>query len=88
MEKDHTESNTNKRNGDNIMSNVEKPLRMSELANIFHMNRKTLKKHLDELKVKFPDEPCLHREINGRPVFYLSDFERLKECQVQVKTIN
>jgi|TARA_A200000113_G_scaffold204302_1_gene199889 hypothetical protein len=70
------------------MSNVEKPMKLAELANNWSMNIKTLKKHLNDLRVKFPDEPCLNREINGRAVVYPSDIERIKECQVQLKTIN
>lgn len=88
MEKYHIKSNTNKRNGDSIMNNVEKPMKLAELANLWGMHIKTLKKHWKDLREKFPEEPSLNREINGRSVVYPSDIPVIKECQVRMKSIN
>jgi hypothetical protein len=87
VEKHYIKSNTDKRNGD-CMSNLEKPIKFKELALLFDVHEKTLKKHFNELRIKFPDEPCLHRHFNRKPIVYPSDLERIKECQVELKSGN
>ena len=71
-----------------MKENLEKPIRIKDLAGEWGMHEKTLNKHFDQLRMKFPDEPCLNRYINNKLIIYPSDLGRIKECQILVKSDN
>lgn len=83
------ENNDNKMRYAFIKKDIEKPIKLSQLANIWGMDKRTLEKHFEILRIEFPEEDCLRREINGRSIVYPSDLDRIKQCQsIQKKKTN
>ena len=68
------------------MNELEKPIKFKELALLFDVHEKTLKKHFNQLRIKFPDEPCLNRYINNKAIIYPSDLAKIKQCQTILKS--
>tara|TARA_R110002020_G_scaffold419142_2_gene628374 strand:- start:487 stop:702 length:216 start_codon:yes stop_codon:yes gene_type:complete len=69
-----------------MKENIEKPIRLKDLALEWSMHEKTLKKHFNQLRIKFPDEPCLNRYINNKAIIYPSDLAKIKQCQTILKS--
>tara|TARA_R110000765_G_scaffold281403_1_gene378712 strand:- start:306 stop:518 length:213 start_codon:yes stop_codon:yes gene_type:complete len=70
------------------MQDIERPITLTQLASKWGMDKRTLEKHFENLRLKFPDEDCLKRQINGRSVIYPSEMEKIKKFQVTDKQTN